>query len=148
MTEPDKLRRVAAPCCRDRSKAWRNMPFRFVFAALAVVGVALARADPMSTAPGETGPVEIKIVSTEFKFAPAKIRVTAGRAATLVLDNSDAETEHGIVVPAFGFRLQAKAGEVVRKTFVFSRPGKYEFICDLPAHREAGMKGTLIVGAF
>jgi plastocyanin len=132
----------------DRSKAWRNMPFRFVFAALAVVGVALARADPMSTAPGETGPVEIKIVSTEFKFAPAKIRVTAGGAATLVLDNSDAETEHGIVVPAFGFRLQAKAGEVVRKTFVFSRPGKYEFICDLPAHREAGMKGTLIVGAF
>jgi hypothetical protein len=64
----------------DRSKAWRNMPFRFVFAALAVVGVALARADPMSTAPGETGPVEIKIVSTEFKFAPAKIRVTAGGA--------------------------------------------------------------------
>jgi hypothetical protein len=28
-------------------------------------------------------------------------------------DNSGAETEHGIVVPAFRFRLQAEAGKVV-----------------------------------
>ncbi|MGH6856597.1 MAG: plastocyanin/azurin family copper-binding protein [Methylocella sp.] len=28
---------------------------------------------------------------------------------------------------------------------MIEKPGEYEFICDLPGHREAGMKGTLIV---
>jgi uncharacterized cupredoxin-like copper-binding protein len=47
-------------------------------------------------------------------------------------------------VPALGFRLHAKAGEIARKNIVFDKPGEYEFSCDLPGHREAGMKGTLI----
>ena len=74
--------------------------------------------------------------------------VIAGRAMTLVLDNSAGETEHDLVVPAFGFRLQAKAGETARKSTVFEKPGEYEYSCDLPGHRDAGMKGTLIVRAF
>jgi uncharacterized cupredoxin-like copper-binding protein len=93
-------------------------------------------------------PVEIKIVSTEFKFVPATVRVPTRRTVTLVLDDSGGETEHVLFVPAFGFRLLVKAGEIARKTIVFERPGDYEFSCDLPGHREAGMKGTLIVGAF
>jgi uncharacterized cupredoxin-like copper-binding protein len=102
-------------------------------------------------APGplnETKAAEVRVVSTEFGYAPAKVIVVAGRAVTLVLDNSGAETEHDLFVPAFGFRLQAKAGETARKSTVFDKPGKYEFRCDLPGHRDAGMKGTLIVGAF
>ena len=79
---------------------------------------------------------------------PAKVRVIAGRAVTLILDNSGGETEHGLFLPAFNFRLQAKAGEVARQSFVFEKPGEYDFVCDLPGHREAGMKGTLTVGAF
>jgi uncharacterized cupredoxin-like copper-binding protein len=71
--------------------------------------------------------------------------VPAGRGVTVILDNSGAETEHGLFLPAFGFRLQAKAGEIVRKTAVFDTAGEYEFSCDLPGHREAGMTGTLIV---
>jgi plastocyanin len=43
------------------------------------------------------------IASTDFKFVPATVRVIAGRPVTLVLDNSQAETEHGINLPAFGF---------------------------------------------
>ena len=71
--------------------------------------------------------------------------VAGGHAVTLVLDNSGAETEHGLFVVASGFRLQAKAGEIVRKNTVFEKPGEYEFVCDLPGHRDAGMTGTLIV---
>jgi uncharacterized cupredoxin-like copper-binding protein len=96
-------------------------------------------------APGplnETKPAEVRIVSTEFGYAPAKVMVIAGRAMTLVLDNSGGETEHDLVVPAFGFRLQANAGETARKSTVFEKPGEYEYSCDLPGHRDAGMKGT------
>jgi uncharacterized cupredoxin-like copper-binding protein len=46
------------------------------------------------------------------------------------------------------FALEVEAGEIARKSIVFDKPGEYEFSCDLPGHREAGMKGTLIVGAF
>ncbi len=92
--------------------------------------------------------VEIKVISSEFNFIPARVWAVAGRPVTLVLDNSKAETEHGIVVPAFGFRLIAKAGEIARRTAVFNQTGEFEFTCDLPGHREAGMKGTLIVSRF
>jgi plastocyanin len=88
---------------------------------------------------------EVRVVSTEFRFVPPTVRVITGRSVTLVLDNSQAETEHGIDLPAFGFHLMAREGQVTRKTFIFDEPGEYEFMCDLPGHQEAGMKGKLIV---
>jgi uncharacterized cupredoxin-like copper-binding protein len=93
----------------------------------------------------DTKPAEVRIVSTEFQYTPVQLRVAAGRKFTLVLDNSGAETEHDLFLPAFGFLLQAKAGEIARKNTVFEKPGEYGFICDLPGHRDAGMKGKLIV---
>ncbi len=93
-------------------------------------------------------PAEIKIASTEFEFVPAKIWAVAGRPVTIILDNSKAETEHGIDVPAIGFRLVAMAGEIARKTAVFDQTGEFQFTCDLPGHREAGMKGIFIIGRF
>jgi uncharacterized cupredoxin-like copper-binding protein len=114
------------------------------FAVLSVAG-ALAQGPSPAGSSNETMPLEVTIVSTEFKFLPSKVRVPAGRAVTLVLDNSGAETQHGIVLPAFGFRLEVNAGGIARKTIVFDKPGNYEFNCDLPGHREAGMAGTLIV---
>lgn len=88
---------------------------------------------------------EVWVASTEFKFVPATVRVSTGRSVTLVLDNSQAETEHGIDVSALGFHLIARGGQVARKTFIFDKPGEYAFVCDLPGHREAGMNGKLIV---
>ena len=95
--------------------------------------------------PEAPGAGEVWVASTEFKFVPATVRVIAGRSITLVLDNSQAETEHGIKLPAFGFYLIARGGQVTRKTFIFDKPGEFEFMCDLPGHQEAGMKGKLIV---
>jgi plastocyanin len=125
-------------------------PTKVAMAAIAMLSAAGAQAEEIA-APGplnETKPAEVRIVSTEFGYAPANVMVIAGRAVTLVLDNSGAETEHDLVVSAFGFRLQARAGETARKSTVFEKPGEYEYSCDLPGHRDAGMKGTLIVRAF
>ncbi len=132
----------------DRTKASRRAFFRVAIATLALVAAGHAKADLTSPPSGASQPREIKIVSTEFKYSPAKVLVAAGREVTLVLDNSGAETEHGIIIPALGFRMTAMANEIVRKTAVFDRPGEYEFSCELPGHAEAGMRGTLIVGRF
>jgi uncharacterized cupredoxin-like copper-binding protein len=127
----------------------RLSPFDIIIiiSAIAISLAALAQAQEISALASlnETKLAEFRIGSTEYKYAPAKVRVAAGRAVTLVLDNSGAETEHGLFVPALGFRLQAKAGEIARKSSVFEKPGAYEFVCDLPGHRDAGMTGTLIV---
>jgi plastocyanin len=126
-----------------------SFDFVLVFALPAIATLSsargLAQENPALGSLNETKPAEVRIVSTEFKYAPARVRVAAGRAVTLVLDNRAGETEHGLFVPALGFRLQVKAGEIARKNAVFEKPGEYEFICDLPGHREAGMTGTLIV---
>ncbi len=125
-----------------------NFFLAFSLAAVAMPAVTRAQAREISASLNDTKPAEVRIVATEFRYAPATVRVAAGRAVTLVLDNSGAETEHGLFMPVFGFRLQARAGEIARKNIVFEKPGKYEFICDLPGHRDAGMTGTLIVSAF
>jgi plastocyanin len=135
----------------EPKKSRRHSPFIFMMAfslaAVPMPSVTRARAQEISAVEPSitTKAAEVRIVSTEFKYAPAKIRVPFGRKVTLVLENTGAETEHGLFVPALGFRLQAKAGEIARKNTVFDKLGEYEFVCDLPGHRDAGMTGTLIV---
>jgi hypothetical protein len=99
-----------------------NIVIVIIIVAIAISFAARAQAQEISASLNETKPAEVRIVSTEFKYAPAKVRVTAGRAVTLVLDNSGAETEHGLFLPALGFRLEAKAGQIVRKSTVFVTP--------------------------
>ncbi len=131
----------------ERNESLRLAPFNIIIVVVAISVAALAQAQEISALEplNETNPAEVTIVSTEFKYVPAQLRVTVGREFTLILDNSRAETEHGVFVPALGFRLQAKAGEIARKNTAFEKFGEYEFTCDLPGHRDAGMKGTLIV---
>ena len=134
----------------EPKKSGRRSLFSFMMAfSLATVAlptVTMAQAQVAALKPSnETKPAEVRIVSTEFRFSPATVLVAAGRVVTLVLDNSGAETEHGLFVPGLGFRLQAKAGEIARKNILVEKPGKYVYNCDLPGHRDAGMTGTLIV---
>jgi plastocyanin len=135
----------------ESKKSGRHSPFSFMVAlalsAIATLPAArvLAQENLAVGSLNETKPAEVRVVSREFRFSPAMAWVAAGRAVTLVLDNSAGETEHDLFLPALGFRLQAKAGQIIRKDTVFEKPGKYEYICDLPGHPDAGMKGTLIV---
>ncbi len=135
----------------DRNEFLRLSSFNsimaFSLAAVAMMSVAGARAQEVATLDPlkEMKFTEVRIVSTEFRFSPATVLVAAGRAVTLVLDNREAETEHGLFVPGLGFRLQAKAGEIARKNILVEKPGKYDYNCDLAGHRDAGMMGTLIV---
>jgi plastocyanin len=103
-----------------------------------------AEAQTSSTFP--TPADELRIVSKEFAFALPPMRAVAGRPVTVVLDNSHGETEHQLVFPALGLRLSANAGGVTKQAYTFKHSGEYEFVCDLPGHLEAGMKGKLTVG--
>jgi plastocyanin len=88
---------------------------------------------------------EVRIISTEFAFSVSPARIPAGRAVTIVLDNSQGETEHQIEFPGLGLRMFAAAGSSAKQTFTFEKTGDYEFVCNLPGHLEAGMKNKLTV---
>jgi len=100
---------------------------------------------PPTAKTNTAAPAEIRILATEFKYEPAILEVSAGVPVTLILDNSGATTQHGLAVAEFGVRLEARAGDVAKKTVAFTSPGEYDFTCDLPGHTEAGMKGKLVV---
>ncbi len=88
------------------------------------------------------GAPEIVLEATEWGFAPETLRLTKGEPVTIVLAN-EGVIEHEVELP--GLHLHAQAGETVKGSFIPGSSGQFEFACELPAHREAGMVGTLIV---
>jgi plastocyanin len=127
----------------------RHWPHRaaLLSAAFSLGGSTLCRAGEALISPTSSPPAdELRIVSKEFSFSVPPTRVAAGRPVTVVLDNSQGETEHRVVFTRLGLRLSATAGGVTKQVYTFKRSGEYEFVCDLPGHLEAGMKGKLTVG--
>lgn len=85
---------------------------------------------------------EITLRTTEWDFQPATLRLTKGEPVTIVLDN-DGAIEHEVELP--GLHLHAQAGETVKGSFVPDEIGTFDFACEIPGHREAGMVGSLVV---
>jgi uncharacterized cupredoxin-like copper-binding protein len=113
------------------------------------VGVALAAAACSSASQPAQGAAarsanEIRLVTTEWKFEPGTLRLPAGQPMAFLLDNRGA-LEHDILVPALGVHVHAQARQAALATVMFEKAGRYDFECTLPGHKEAGMKGTLVV---
>jgi plastocyanin len=79
-----------------------------------------------------------------LKFDKKTLTAKAG-TVTINLDNP-ASVPHAVEVEGNG--VEQKSDEVTNgKTSVTVdlKPGKYEFYCPVPGHKEAGMEGTLTV---
>ncbi len=105
-------------------------------AAAALAVVAAAHAAPTATAQ------QVSVAMTEFKFTLKPASVKKG-AVTFVVRNT------GSV--AHDFRIAGKKSAVLqpgksgRLTVTFAKPGRYPYLCTLPSHAIAGMKGVLVV---
>lgn len=79
---------------------------------------------------------------SEFNFTLSKRTVAKGTVVFKI-------TNKGAI--AHDFKIAGKktpniaAGKTATLRIVFTKAGKYPFLCTLPAHASAGMKGTLIV---
>lgn len=64
-------------------------------------------------------------------------------------EDEHAEDEHEMTMDMDELTLHISAPAAARQTVTFTpaEPGKYEFFCSVPGHREAGMVGSLIVAA-
>jgi uncharacterized cupredoxin-like copper-binding protein len=115
----------------------------------AVAAPAAAQAQAPVTA---QAPAEITVVATDLKFTPPTIQAKVGQTVKIVLQNKGM-IEHDIAFPtlkadkpASGLKVLAKPGQSATLEFTPTAAGTLEYICTIPGHKEAGMKGTINVG--
>lgn len=112
-------------------------------AALALSGSALAAHKP-AAAGGTT--LNVKALATGLAFDTKSLKAKAGmvtiRLTNLSALKHDLAVESGEKVLAKTPLLaQGKTGSLTVKL----KKGTYDFVCDVPGHEDAGMKGTLTV---
>jgi plastocyanin len=109
-------------------------------AALAVAACGTSSAGgtpPPSQGPADPGrPV---VVAQNNVFSPAEVRVTAGKALTLTLDNRDGVPHNVAIFTDSSASTPVSIGDIVTATTVEQavpalEPGEYFFRCDV--HRE------------
>lgn len=86
----------------------------------------------------------IAVVSREFSFSPAEIRLRPGETVNIALENQG-HMFHTFTAAELGFDLRAQSGDTIAGALSANREGTYEFICAVPEHAEMGMRGRLIV---
>ncbi|MDR7394608.1 MAG: cupredoxin domain-containing protein, partial [Armatimonadota bacterium] len=89
---------------------------------------------------GRLLPVEL----ADFSFRPGVVRVRAGEPVNLKLRNTG-YVPHDLYVPDLHFRAALAPGQELVAGLLADRPGTFEFYCTVPGHREAGMRGVLVV---
>ena len=80
-----------------------------------------------------------------FRFSPETLTANVGQTLNVTLDN-EGVLEHNFVIQELSVSLGPIAGgQSATGSFTPSAAGTYEYFCDVPGHREAGMVGTLTV---
>jgi uncharacterized cupredoxin-like copper-binding protein len=114
----------------------------------AASGSASDNAAPVSAVANQEGVQQITInVGNSMSFNPAAIEVQSGQPVEVTLRNSggiphDFTLSEGVAQPV---TISANGGETASGTFTVDTPGTYAFVCAVPGHASAGMRGTLSV---
>ncbi|HXF98297.1 MAG TPA: cupredoxin domain-containing protein [Gaiellaceae bacterium] len=107
-----------------------------------VAALALAVAAAGGTGRAAQAPQRITVTMTEFTFA---LKPKTARRGVVVFT----VVNRGAI--AHDFRIAGKgtpaiaAGKRATLRVTFKKAGRYPFVCTLPSHASAGMKGVLIV---
>ena len=108
---------------------------------LAVLAVGVFAAAGSASSSSSTASTKITVAASEFKFVLSKKVVPAG-TVTFVVTNKGKVTHdfkiHGKKTPFLTPGKKATLKVVFKK-------GKYPYLCTIPGHAAAGMKGVLTV---
>ena len=93
-------------------------------------------------APAKQQATTVTVTMTEFKFALSKKSVPTGVVSFKVVNKG--AIAHDFKINGKATRhLEAGQSQTIKVTF--KKGGKYPYVCTLPSHAPAGMKGTLTV---
>jgi len=83
--------------------------------------------------------------ATNLRFEPPIITAHAGEIVRVGLANEDALLHDWTVRGVPGAHVAAEGNATGEAAFRAPGPGRYEILCTVPGHKDAGMVGTLIV---
>ena len=90
-------------------------------------------------------PLAVNLKAEDIKYDATTMTAKVGQPVTVSIQNAGA-LEHSFVIDALTVKLEhIQAGQTSSVTFTPTTAGTYEFYCDVPGHKDAGMKGTLTV---
>lgn len=111
-------------------------------AAASGLALVLAACSGGGTATSAAGAAAITL--SEFKYAPGDLQVKAGEPFKLSVKNAGT-VEHDFTIDAVGLKVHVNVGQLAERQIKALEPGTYEIYCSILGHKEAGMKGKLIV---
>jgi mono/diheme cytochrome c family protein len=125
---------------------------RRILQVFAVVGIAVAgvaAAAILSPSRGDASPsaagaktTKVKVTMTEFKFKLSKSRVPVGTVVFTVVNKGREPHDFKIA----GKKTKRLApGKSAKLTVKFKKKGRFTYLCTIPGHAAAGMKGKLAV---
>jgi plastocyanin len=110
---------------------------------LALVAVAVVTSPPRAAAAPGAEAQSLTIQAAKTAFSATTLQARPGRM-TVSLANHDLFW-HTFTIERLGVNLAVPVGGT-RSVTITVAPGTYQFICAIPGHAEAGMRGTLVVG--
>jgi uncharacterized cupredoxin-like copper-binding protein len=111
---------------------------------IAVVVAALAVAIPALASPAHTARASataVKVTATEFKFALSTKTAKAGSVVFTVTNKGKLAHDFKIGGKKTAMLAPGKSAKLT----VTLKAGKFPYICTVPGHAAAGMKGTFVV---
>lgn len=111
--------------------------------AAAPLVVALVAAGPAASLHAPSAPpATVKVVMTDYDFALSKKRIVHGKAVFRVVNTG--EVIHDFKIAGKKTPILTK-GQLGFLRVALKKPGRYLFVCTVPGHIAAGMKGVLTV---
>jgi nitrite reductase (NO-forming) len=95
-------------------------------------------ADPVA------GASTVDVRAGDLWFEPDTVEVTAGETVNVTVTN-EGRVFHDLTVPDLDFAIDVAAGDTITGVLEVPGTGEYEFLCTVPGHAGAGMRGELIV---
>ncbi len=87
---------------------------------------------------------EFRVIGKNFAFTPTEMRVKKGEIVRVIFDNT--EGFHDFRVDGYNVGTkQIYEGSTEAVEFTANQTGSFEYYCSVGQHRQAGMKGTLVV---
>ena len=110
---------------------------------LAVAAATLVAASPAVPAVGRTDAnVSRKVIATEFKF---RLPITSARTGTVTfMVQNKGKLPHDFRIAGKKSRMVKPGGNAVLKV-TFRKKGRYAYVCTVPGHAAAGMKGKFVI---
>lgn len=109
---------------------------------VSLVGTLTAVGSAAAGVASPAAPTTVKVQMTDYAFALSKKRVAKGTVVFRVVNSGEVVHDFRIAGKKTPIYSTGKSG-VLR--VLFTRPGTYAFICTVPGHIAAGMKGVLKV---